>query len=139
MTELCRHLLAKGGKPACTTACPREAVIYGTRVDLLKEAKDRIKANPNKYYEDRVYGEHEGGGTQVLYLSHVPFQKLGLPEFGNKAVAAGVRDMQERVYQGGLTPLFVYGGLIAAARHFWSDHQVEAKHEADEMGLKEQL
>ncbi|MCB0166652.1 MAG: 4Fe-4S ferredoxin, partial [Anaerolineae bacterium] len=30
-------------------------------------------------YEDRVYGEHEAGGTLQLVLSHVPFTKLGLP------------------------------------------------------------
>jgi hypothetical protein len=47
---------------------------------MLKEAKARIAANPGKYYEDRVYGEHEAGGTLQLILSHVPFEKLGLPK-----------------------------------------------------------
>ncbi len=35
--------------------------------------------SPGKYFENRVYGEKEAGGTQVLYLSHVDFDKLGLP------------------------------------------------------------
>ena len=137
--ELCRHLLVRGGKPACTTACPRGAVIFGTREQLLREARERIAAHPGKYFQNRIYGEKEGGGTQVLYLSHVPFEKLGLPEFGNESIAAGVRHVQERVYQGGLTPLFVYGGLIAATRHFWSHHKEEARQEAEETGLGEQL
>jgi ferredoxin len=136
--ELCRDRLAKGQEPGCSEVCPRQAVIYGKYHDLLDEAHRRLAAHPDKYVQ-KVYGEHELGGTQVLYLSHVPFEKLGLPEFGNDSIAAGVRDMQERVYQGGLTPLFVYGGLIAATRHFWSDHQKEAKHEAAEHGLEEQL
>jgi len=49
-------------------------------------AKRRIAAEPGKYYQDRVYGETEGGGTQVLYLSHVPFEKLGLAALGEAAV-----------------------------------------------------
>jgi formate dehydrogenase iron-sulfur subunit len=33
---------------------------------------------------DRIYGEKEAGGTSVLYLSPVPFEKLGFPEVGEK-------------------------------------------------------
>ena len=80
--ELCRHrikdeatidrrlhaAIPKGQGPACCEVCPREAVIYGKRDELLAEAKRRIAANPGRYYEDRVYGETDGGGTQVLYL-----------------------------------------------------------------------
>lgn len=33
---------------------------------------------------DRIYGEKEAGGTSVLYLSAVPFEKLNFPEVGNK-------------------------------------------------------
>ena len=29
-----------------------------------------------------IYGEKEAGGTSVLYLSAVPFEKLGFPEVG---------------------------------------------------------
>ena len=45
----------------------------------LKEAKRRIAEQPGRYVP-KVYGETDGGGTQVLYLSHVPFEKLGLPD-----------------------------------------------------------
>ena len=31
-------------------------------------------------YPIGVYGDTDNGGTQALYLSHVPFEKLGLPE-----------------------------------------------------------
>ena len=79
----------KGHGPACCEVCPREAVIYGTRDELLAEAKRRIAEKPGKYFEDRVYGEIEGGGTQVLYLSHVPFEKLGLPELGDRRACPG--------------------------------------------------
>jgi formate dehydrogenase iron-sulfur subunit len=64
--------------PACVKACPADALKYGTRDDMLAEAKRRIAARPNKYV-DHVYGEHEAGGTSVLYISAVPFEKLGFP------------------------------------------------------------
>ena len=57
-------------------------MIFGPRTVLLLEAKRRIKNNPGRYYQDRVYGEVDNGGTQALYLSRVPFEKLGLPELG---------------------------------------------------------
>ena len=58
----------------------RTPSIFGKRDDLLIEAKTRIKNHPGKYHEDRVYGETEGGGTQVLYLSHVAFENIGLAQ-----------------------------------------------------------
>ena len=67
--ELCRPRLAKGYEPACTSVCPTHAVIFGSREGLLTTAMDRIAQSPDKYFENRVYGEHEAGGTQVLYLS----------------------------------------------------------------------
>jgi len=55
--------------PACVGACPEMATIFGTRDEMLQEAKQRIAAAPGKYWQDRVYGETEVGGTSVLYLS----------------------------------------------------------------------
>ncbi len=75
-----KNRLLKGMGPARVEACPAGALVWGTRDEMLKEAKTRIAANPGKYYEDRVYGEHEAGGTLQLILSHVPFEKLGLPK-----------------------------------------------------------
>ena len=37
--ELCKDRTKEGKLPACVEVCPREAVIYGKRDDLLKEAK----------------------------------------------------------------------------------------------------
>ena len=80
--ELCSQRLEKGLKPGCTTVCPTGAVIFGPRTVLLTEAKRRIRENPGRYYENKVYGETDNGGTQSLYLSRVPFEDLGLPELG---------------------------------------------------------
>ena len=67
---LCYDKIKDGDQPACTKACPEEATIFGERDELIKIAHQRIKDNSGKYI-DRVYGEHEIGGTSVLYLSDV--------------------------------------------------------------------
>jgi len=136
---LCRQRLALGQEPACTAVCPKRAVIFGKREDLLADAHRRIASTPGKYYQDRVYGEHDGGGTQSLYLSHVAFSKLGLPELGEKSVASGVREVQENVYQHGITPVAVYTALVAVTHRIWSKHRQHSAKEAAELGLEEQL
>ena len=112
--ELCNHRLAKGQEPACTEVCPRHAVIFGKRVDLLKEAKRRIAENPGRYVP-KIFGETDGGGTQVLYLSHVPFDKLGFPALGDDPAPTLALTVQHGVYQGFVAPLALYGvlGMIA--------------------------
>ena len=110
--ELCRHRLAEGKEPACTEVCPRQAVIFGTRADLLREAHARIGAAPTRYMPT-VYGEHEAGGTQVLYLSAsgVSFASLGLPTLGDQAIPYFTENLQHAVYQGFIAPVALYGAL----------------------------
>jgi hypothetical protein len=44
-------------------------VFFGSRAEALAEARQRIEKNPGRYWQDRIWGEHEVGGTGVLYLS----------------------------------------------------------------------
>ena len=74
-----KNRLAQGLGPNCVEACPTGALDWGTREEMLEKAHTRIDSARGKYFEDRVYGEHEAGGTLQLVLSHVPFEKLGLP------------------------------------------------------------
>ncbi len=112
--ELCNHRLAKGQEPACTEVCPRHAVIFGKRADLLKEAKRRLAENPGRYVP-KIFGETDGGGTQVLYISHLPFDKLGFPALGDDPAPTLARSVQQGVYKGFVAPLALYGvlGMIA--------------------------
>src|SRR5512138_2887504 len=85
--ELCRHRAAEGKGPACAEVCPRDAVTAGTRGELLAEARRRIAARPEAY-QPGIFGERDGGGTNVLYLSPVPFGALGLPVLGTDPAPA---------------------------------------------------
>ena len=75
--DMCFDKQAAGGKPVCVTNCPNEALMYGKRRDLIKEARRRIYEKP-ELYNDHIYGEHEVGGTGWLYLASVPFEELGM-------------------------------------------------------------
>lgn len=75
--QLCaQNRLYRGLPPACASACPTGALKFGKRKKLLFEAKVRMKSNPGKYVQ-HIYGENEVGGTSWMYLSGVPFEKLG--------------------------------------------------------------
>lgn len=110
--ELCSHRLAQGKQPACTEVCPRQAVIFGKREDLLREAKRRLAASPGIYVQ-KIYGETDGGGTQCLYVSHVPFEKLGLPVLTEQSTPTLQRTIQHAVYKGFAAPIALYGVLGA--------------------------
>ncbi len=110
--DLCADRLVEGKQPGCVEACPRGAVISGPRNDLLAEAHRRIDAEPDRYVP-KVYGEKDLGGTQVLYLSHVPFEKLGFRFSGEESVPHLQQTVQHGVYKGFVAPLALYGLLGA--------------------------
>ncbi|MFC1951714.1 4Fe-4S dicluster domain-containing protein [Chloroflexota bacterium] len=70
--------ISKGEVPACATECPVEAITFGKRSELIKLARARINREPGRYV-DHIYGEHEVGGTDWLYISGVPFKELDFP------------------------------------------------------------
>jgi Fe-S-cluster-containing dehydrogenase component len=110
--EFCKERLAEGKEPACTTVCPRKAVIFGKYTDLLDEAHRRLQDNPGKYV-NKVYGEHELGGTQVLYLSPIEFEKLGFRFKQDESVPHLQQSVSHGIYKGFVGPIALYGLLGA--------------------------
>jgi formate dehydrogenase iron-sulfur subunit len=72
---LCYRRLREGKLPGCVEAWPTEATIFGDRDGLIAEAGSRLKAEPTKYVP-HIYGEHEIGGTSVLYISDIDLDFL---------------------------------------------------------------
>src|SRR4029079_11628355 len=95
-------------------------------------AHKRIADRPDKYV-DHVYGEKELGGTSVLYLSRVPFEKLGFPTYGEKPFPAF-----SKVALGAVPPAVIgVGALLGALYAFFrkrvqsvADGPAAAKHSA---------
>jgi Fe-S-cluster-containing dehydrogenase component len=130
--ELCNHMLARGEEPGCCQACPKEAVIYGTYVDLLADAQQRVAEHPERYYpagDPQIFGDTEGGGTQVLYLAGVDFEKLGLPVLGDDGVGVQARTIQHGIYRGFIAPVALYGILGAV---LWRNRRAAKKGGSDE-------
>ncbi len=109
----CSDRLAAGKINACAEACPTGATLAGTRDELLKEARARLNAAPDTYVQ-KIYGEHDAGGTSVLYLSPVDFAKLGLP--ANLPVEA-LSDLTYRVLS--KIPAVVGAGGFTLAGLWW--------------------
>ncbi|UCG11678.1 MAG: 4Fe-4S dicluster domain-containing protein [Deltaproteobacteria bacterium] len=75
---------SKGRVPACMEACPLQVMTFGKRSELIELARKKITDHPDRYI-NHIYGEHEVGGTSWLYISGVPFEKLGFPtDLGTK-------------------------------------------------------
>ncbi|MCK4341020.1 MAG: Ni/Fe-hydrogenase cytochrome b subunit [Phycisphaerae bacterium] len=100
----------RGGVPACVQACPKECLTYGKRDELLARAHQRIKEHPDVYI-DHVYGEHEAGGTSWLYLSSVPFEKIGFLNLDSDAPPRLTETIQHGVFKHFMPPVALCGVL----------------------------
>jgi hypothetical protein len=114
-------------------------VIFGKRNDLLAKAKNRIDEAPGKYFEQRVYGEHEAGGTQVLYLSNVSFEKIGLPKLASTSLAHYATKVTSVMYKWLTGPILMAGVFGFAIRHNWNRHEAERPDREKKTGFPDQL
>ena len=90
--DMCYNRLQEGKIPACAETCPAEAIKFGTRRELIREAGKRIHDQPDVYSE-YIYGDHEAGGTGELYVAQVAAgelgQKTGLQQESYPALSKG--------------------------------------------------
>ena len=74
---MCYPRIKEGKLPGCVEVCPMEALVYGKRDKLISIAKERIRKYPDRYI-DHIYGQHEMGGTNWLYITGAPFEEIGM-------------------------------------------------------------
>jgi Fe-S-cluster-containing dehydrogenase component len=75
--DMCFDRINEGKVPACVETCGATALTFGTRRELIAEARKRIIENPETYV-GQIYGENVAGGTSYLYIGPAPFDELGL-------------------------------------------------------------
>jgi len=149
----CEHCLAEGKITGCSEASPTGATLFGDYETILDEAKRRLalkegetydypvhtpdsgitKPRPAAKYINHVYGEKDGGGTQYMVLSAVPFTKLGLPKLPEHSSSSKSEALQHGLYQGLIAPIVLFGGLAAAAfRNVRQEEKEEQRRAQDE-------
>ncbi len=121
--DMCWDLVQYGGKPRCANACSYDATVFGTRADMVAEAWSRIEEDPDEYYA-HVYGEHEVGGTSVLFLAPCPVEELGFdPAFGTDPMPAHTKAVLEKLPGIGVTAC---AGLFALSWIIRRRNEVQA-------------
>ncbi|MCB0730036.1 MAG: 4Fe-4S dicluster domain-containing protein [Ignavibacteriae bacterium] len=123
--DFCIERTSEGKLPACVNICPVEALTYGTRNELIDEAKRRIKNHPDKYF-DHVFGEYEVGGTSWLYLADKNLAGNVFPKLGNNTAPGVSESIQHGIFAYFVPPIAVYallGGIM------WLTKEKETKKE----------
>ncbi len=112
--DFCFERTKIGKLPACVEICPVEALTYGPRNDLIKIARERIKRNPDKYF-DHIYGEYEVGGTSWLYIGSQDLRNVAFPKLGDKPAPGVSEAIQHGIFAYFVPPVSLYallGGIM---------------------------
>lgn len=139
--------ISKGGMTACAEVCPTGATLFGPRDMLLEEAKRRksLKAGetynfargdiskPESFHEkkldanylDHIWGEKEAGGTNVMHISAVPFDKLGMPPLEERSYASMSESVQHTLYSYMALPAAAMAGLTYIVKRNKDNHDGE--------------
>jgi len=68
---LCSDRVAVGLEPACIKACPTQALVFGSKEDMIEHANDRIADLKERGFENAgLYDPAGVGGTHVMYVLH---------------------------------------------------------------------
>ncbi|MES9950006.1 MAG: hydrogenase 2 operon protein HybA [Candidatus Thiodiazotropha sp.] len=134
----------KGQMTGCAEVCPTGATLFGSRKALLEEAKRRMTLKPGEIYNyprgdvrnpdshhektvpeyrQHVWGEKEAGGTNVLHISSIPFDKLGMPPLQERSYASISETVQHTLYSYMALPAIALAGLTYVVRRNTEDEE----------------
>jgi Fe-S-cluster-containing dehydrogenase component len=123
--DFCIDRTLEGKLPACVNICPVEALTYGSREELIIEAKRRIKNHPEKYY-NHLFGEDEVGGTSWMYLADKNLVDTVFPKLGKNPAPGVSETIQHGLFAYFVPPIAIYallGGIM------WITNQNDTKKE----------
>ncbi|MCG7996810.1 MAG: hydrogenase 2 operon protein HybA [Candidatus Thiodiazotropha taylori] len=132
----------QGEMTGCAEVCPTGATLFGSRKALLEEAKRRMTLKPGETYnyprgdvrepeshhkkavpayQNHIWGEKEAGGTNVLHISSIPFEKLGMPPLEERSYASISETVQHTIYSYMALPAAALAGLTYIVRRNTED------------------
>jgi formate dehydrogenase iron-sulfur subunit len=81
---LCSDRVVVGQAPACAKSCPTQAIVFGTKAEMIAHADKRIADLKSRGYQNAgLYNPPGVGGTHVMYVLHhadKPSLYSGLPD-----------------------------------------------------------
>jgi formate dehydrogenase iron-sulfur subunit len=138
---LCSDRVAVGQEPACVKTCPTGAIMFGTKVDMIAQAEDRVEDLKERGFEHAgLYNPAGVGGTHVMYVLHHADQ----PELYHGLAKDPRISPLVSLWKGVSKPLAMIAiGLTALAGFFHytrvgpnevsEAEELEAQHEAEEV------
>ena len=113
---LCSDRVAVGLEPACIKSCPTEALVFGSKEDMLAHADDRIAELRERGFEQAgLYDPPGVGGTHVMYVLHHADQ----PELYNDLPKDPTISPTVSLWKGIIKPLAVAAMAFTALAGFF--------------------
>lgn len=108
--DFCYERKQQGKLPACVEICPVEALIFSSRTEILRVAKEKLKRYPERYF-DHIYGENEVNGTGWVYLASKNFYDIGFPKLSYQHAPGVSEAIQHGIFAYFVPPVLFYSIL----------------------------
>jgi len=113
---LCSDRVSVGLEPACIKACPTQALVFGSKEDMIDHANDRIADLKERGYDQAgLYDPAGVGGTHVMYVLHHADQ----PQLYNDLPKNPTISPTVGLWKGVLKPLATAAMLFTALAGFF--------------------
>lgn len=113
---LCSDRVSVGLEPACIKACPTQALVFGSKEDMIDHANDRIADLKERGYDQAgLYDPAGVGGTHVMYVLHHADQ----PQLYNDLPKEPTISPTVGLWKGVLKPLATAAMLFTALAGFF--------------------
>ena len=113
---LCSDRVSVGLEPACIKACPTQALVFGSKDDLIDHANDRIADLKERGFDQAgLYDPAGVGGTHVMYVLHHADQ----PQLYNDLPKEPTISPTVGLWKGVLKPLATAAMLFTALAGFF--------------------
>jgi len=113
---LCSDRVAVGLEPACIKACPTQALVFGSKEDMIDHANGRIADLRERGYDQAgLYDPAGVGGTHVMYVLHHADQ----PQLYNDLPKEPTISPTVGLWKGVLKPLATAAMLFTALAGFF--------------------
>jgi formate dehydrogenase iron-sulfur subunit len=113
---LCSDRVAVGLEPACVKTCPTGAIVFGTKVDMIRHAEERVAELKSRgFAKAGIYDPQGVNGTHVIYV----LQHADRPEVYNGLPRNPTIGPMVDLWKGAAKPLASFGLAMVVACAFF--------------------